>query len=87
MSEPREFDFIPLKRAARYLVGKPRAAFRLRRQDHVDKITVFVNSDLVGDPVSRKSTTGLVVKIGNRTSEAGSTLQSVTALSVGEPEF
>ena len=26
MSEPREFDFILLKRAARYLVGKPKAA-------------------------------------------------------------
>ena len=26
MSEPREFDFVPLKRAARYLVGKPTAA-------------------------------------------------------------
>ena len=32
MSEPREFDFISLKRAARYLVGKPKAALRLRRQ-------------------------------------------------------
>ena len=27
-SEPREFDLIPLKRAARYLVGKPKAALR-----------------------------------------------------------
>ena len=30
--EPREFDFIPLKRAARYLVGKPKAVLRYRRQ-------------------------------------------------------
>ena len=50
MSEPREFDFIPLKRAARYLVGKPKAALRCRRQKHVDKIIVFVDSDFVGDP-------------------------------------
>ena len=48
MSEPRDFDFGPLKRAARF-----------RRQKHVDKITVFVDSDFPGDPVSRKSTTGL----------------------------
>ena len=27
MGEPREIDFIKLKRAARYLVGKPKAAF------------------------------------------------------------
>ena len=58
MSELREFDFVPLKRAARYLVGKPIAALRFRRQEHADKITVFVDSDFVGDPVSRKSTTG-----------------------------
>ena len=87
MSEPREFDFVPLKRAARYLVGRPRAALRFRRQEHVDKITVFVDSDFAGDPVSRKSTTGLVAQVGSHTSQAGSTLQSLTALSVGEAEF
>ena len=58
-SEPREFDFVPLQRAARYLVGKPKAALRYRRQKHVDKITVFVDSDFTGDPVSRKSTDGI----------------------------
>ena len=86
MSQPREFDFIPLKRAARYLVEKPEAALGFRRQKHVDKITVFVNSDFAGDPVSRKSTTGLVDQVGNHTVKAGSTLQSLTALSVGEAE-
>ena len=50
MSEPREFDFVPLKRAARYLVGKPKAALRFRRQKHVDKITVFVDSDFARRP-------------------------------------
>ena len=67
MSEPRDFDFMPLKGATRYLVGKPRAALRFRRQKHVDKITVFVDSDFEGDPVSKKSTTGLVAQIGNHT--------------------
>ena len=87
MSEPREFDFVPLKRAARYLVGKPKSALRYRRQKHVDKITVFVYSDFAGDPVSRKSTTGLVAEIGNHTVKSGSTLQSLTALSVERAEF
>ena len=87
MSEPREFDFVSLKRAARYLVGKPKAALRDRRQKHVDWITVFVDSDFAGDPVSRKSTTGLVAQIGNHTVKSGSTLQNLTALSVGEAEF
>ena len=72
VSEPREFDFTPLKRAARYLVGKPKAALRLRRQKHVDKITVFVDSDFAVDPVSRKSTTGLVAQIVNHTVKSGS---------------
>ena len=84
MSERREFDFIPMKRAARYLAGKPKAALRFRRQKHVDKITVFVDSDFAGDPVSRKSTTGLVAQIGNHTVKSESTLQSLTALTVGE---
>ena len=75
-----EFDFVPLKRAARYLVGKPIAALRFRRQEHADKITVFVDSDFAGDPVSRKSTTGVVVQIGNHTFKSGSTLQSLTVL-------
>ena len=56
-------------------------------QKHVDKITVFVDSDFAGDPVSRKSTTGLVAQIGNHTVKSGSTLQRFTALSVGEAEF
>ena len=32
MSELREFEFVPLKRAAQYLVGKPKAALTYRRQ-------------------------------------------------------
>ena len=49
--------------------------------------SVFVDSDFAGDPVSRKDTTGLVAQIGNHTVKSGSTLQSLTALSVGEAEF
>ena len=86
-SEPREFDTIPLKRAARCLVGMPKAALTFRRQKHVDKITVFVDSNFADNRVSRQSTTGLVAQIGNYTVKCGSTLQSLTALSVGEAEF
>ena len=70
-SELHEFDFIPLMRAARYLVGKSRAALRFRRQDHLDKITAFVDSDVESHPVSRKSATVLVAQIGRHTSKAG----------------
>ena len=46
-----------------------------------------MDSDFAGDPVSRKSTTGLVDQIGNHLVKSGSTLQSLTALGVGEAEF
>ena len=68
-------------------VGKPKAALRFRRQEHVDKITVFMDSHFAGDPVSRKRTTGWMAKIGNHAVKSGSTLQSLTALSVGQAEF
>ena len=87
MSEPREFDFVPLKRAARYLVGKPKAALRFRRKKHVHKITVFVDSDFAGEPVSRKSTTRYWWLRSVTTLKSGSTLQSLTAWSVGVAKF
>ena len=46
-----------------------------------------MDSDFAGDPVSRKSTSGLAAQIGNHSVKSGSTLQSLTALSVGEAEF
>ena len=60
MSKPQEFDIVPLRRAAGYLVEKPKAVIPFRRQEHIDQITVLVDSDFAGDPVSRNSTTGLV---------------------------
>ena len=87
MSELGEFDIVPVKRAVRHLVEKPEAALRFRRQEHADKITVFVDSDFAGDPVSRKTSTGLVAQIGNHTVKSGSTLQSLTALRVGVAEL
>ena len=66
---------------------KPKEALRFRGQEHDDKTAVFVDNDFAGDPVSRKSTTGLVAQIGNHTVKSGSTLQSLIALSVGEADF
>ena len=33
MSEPREFDFVPLKRAARYLVGKAQSGAEISKTE------------------------------------------------------
>ena len=46
-----------------------------------------MDSDFAGDPVTRKSKTGLVAQIGNHTVKSEATLQSLTALSVGAAEF
>ena len=56
---------------------------RFRRQEHVDKITVFDDNDFAGEPDSRKRTKGLVARIEKHTVQSGST-QCLTALSVGE---
>ena len=87
MSEPREFDFVPLKRAARYLVGKPKAALRFRRQKHLTRSQSSWTATLLATQSRGRGTTGLVAQIGNHTVKSGSTLQSLTALSVGEAEF
>ena len=87
MSAPREFDLGPLKRVARYLRWRPRAAIRFRRQKFTKVIVVLVDSDFAGDALSRKSTTGLVALVGGHLVKSSSTLQSLIALSVGEAEF
>ena len=83
----REFDIVPLLRVARYLVEKPKAARRFRREEHADNTKVFVDSGVAGDPVSGQRTTGLVAQIGNHSLKSGSTLERSTALGVGVAEF
>ncbi|CAK0895671.1 unnamed protein product, partial [Prorocentrum cordatum] len=56
-------------------------------QAPVSKIEVYVDSDFAGDPITRKSTTGLVAMVGSHVIKGSSTLQSLTSLSVGEAEF
>ncbi|CAK0883649.1 unnamed protein product [Prorocentrum cordatum] len=87
MAGPTEFDWQALKRVARYLAGRPRASIRYRMQAPVNKIEVYVDSDFAGDPITRKSTTGLVAMVGSHLIKGSSTLQSLTSLSVGEAEF
>ena len=59
-SGPREFDFIPLKREARYLVGNPKAALRFKDRNMLRKSQSSWTATLLA-----KSTTGLVAQIGN----------------------
>ena len=76
--EPRELDFIPLNRAARSLVGKPNAALRFQRHQHVEKSQPSWTAKTLAIQSREKSTTRLVAQIGIHTVKSGSTLQSLT---------
>ena len=52
-----------------------------------EKIRVFVDSDHAGCAVTRKSTTGYMVRFGHDIVKHGSNLQSTVALSSGESEY
>ena len=67
--------------------GNPNLRCDFEDKNTLTRTTVFVDSDFAGDPVSRKSITGLLAQMGYHTVKSGSTLQSLTALSVGEAEF
>ena len=54
-SEPLEFDFNPLKRASRYLVGKPTAALRFRRQKQLTRSESSWTATLLATQSRRKS--------------------------------
>ena len=64
MKCPTEYDLQELKRAARYLITKPRAVLTFTEQAKPLELDAWVDSDYAGDVVSRKSTSGLVLMYG-----------------------
>ena len=76
-----------LKRLVRYLKKRPRAVYRFKPQRMDKELLVTVDSDHAGCAVTRKSTTGLVVQLGDHTVKTSSWIQSTVALSSGESEF
>ena len=88
MANPREYDWIYIKRIARYLVGKPRYIQMFKWQsDKIDMLTAFSDSDWAGDKESRKSTSGGVIKMGEHLIKTWSTTQQIVAMSSGEAEL
>ena len=71
MSKPRAGHMTQLKRAGKYLKGVPRKALQYTAQDpseaHLD---VHVDSDWAGDTVTRRSTTGVIVRRGQHSTFA-----------------
>lgn len=87
MSKPNEENYADLKRLARYLASTPQAGWMFEEQKDLNKITATVDSDFAGDLASRKSTTGLILRLGRHVVKTSSNLQSTVSLSSGESEY
>ena len=87
MARPNEGVVPAIKRVIRYLRGQPCCKLVIPVGDGVDKICIWSDSDWAGDVLSRKSTSGGVIKIGGTTVAHWSKLQSNVALSSGEAEL
>ena len=88
MSKPRTGHMIQLKRVARYLKGVPRKAQQYPAQEKSKAhLEVHVDSDWAGDTVTRRSTTGVIVRRGQHLLRHSSTVQNVIGLSSAESEY
>ena len=87
MASPTQPSWDRAKRLARYLLGRPRARLRYRRQTFPNEIRVMEDSDWASCPITRKSISGCMVFVGSHMIKSSSTLQSLTTLSVGESEY
>ena len=77
-----------LKRVARYLKGVPRKAQQYPAQEKSKAhLEVHVDSDWAGDAVTRRSTTGVIVRRGQHLLRHCSTVQNVIGLSSAEIEY
>ena len=83
MSCPNEDDHGKLKKAVRYLKGKPRFRILYGYQQRPEAIEVWTDTGSVGCQKSRKSTSGGIVRHGGHIIKSGSTNQAVVALSLG----
>ncbi len=87
MSAPHDYDWIALKRVARYLRGAPRAVQMFCWQQAPSHIDTCTDSDWAGDKVTRKSTSGGTVMVGAHMLKTWSSTQQVVATSSGEAEL
>ena len=87
MSKPRTGHMMQLKRVARYLKGVPRKAQQYPAQEQIKAhVEVHVDSDWAGDAVTRRSTTGVILRRGQHLLRHSSTVQNVIGLSGAESE-
>ena len=86
MSEPREAGWKKLKGLGRYLVGVPRLAWRLERQDPPRYVLALSDSDLAGGLRTMKSKTCNILMHGYHFLKMICSTQVPIALSSSERE-
>lgn len=86
MARPRRRDWTKLKRAARYLRGKPRVVHKYPFQK-MGMINVCVDSNYAGCTATRKSTSGGAVYLGDHLIKSRASTHVVVATSSGEAEY
>ena len=87
MCNPDQNDWESLKRLGRYLSERPRVATVFYYQEKYSNISVVTDSDWAGDRMTRKSTSGGIIKLGLHTIKGWSSTQKVIAKSSGEAEL
>ena len=90
MSAPTEFDWMRLKRFARYVKGAPVMKIQYRLQDDEEKLTEVIlqtDSDWANNIKDRRSHSGGVLCVGAHFITGWSRVQPVIALSSGEAEL
>jgi hypothetical protein len=86
LENPRKTNWKAAKRIVKYLKGRINHGlyFPVKQEGHV---YAFSDADYAGDVTSRKSTTGIVVKLGTAIIAWKSTRQKIVALSTTEAEY
>ena len=87
MSSPRQCDWELVNKMARYLRFRPRLKHVFYIKNYMEFIDAHVDSDWAGDTISRKSTTGAIIKVGGDAVKTYSRNQKTIALSSGEAEL
>ncbi|CAK0843605.1 unnamed protein product [Prorocentrum cordatum] len=87
MQKPTERHLRLLKRAGRFLIGAPRAIWKWGRQRAPAVMDIYSDTDWAGCPITRRSTSSVVIKHGQHLIVTASTTQIPISMSSGEAEF
>ena len=90
-SKPTEADWCALRRVARYMVGVAETQLRYVAPSSgtpgAEVVTTWVDSDWAGCRITRRSTSGGVIKVAGCLVLSWSRVQNTVACSSGEAEF